>query len=275
MAISTAAYKYTTDAGLLYQVLLPMDFATALGQTLASGSEPYLPNAIAARYATYQSSLPVSWREVIITTRTAFQSLPPTVSVNGVTFTARSAYGESVPATPTGTLQVASGPQGPAGPSGATGPTGATGAAGATGATGATGPQGPAGTSAITVPSLYLPTADIAIPANTQTNLVSHALSQGSYLIRGNALFLAAGTQCNCSLELAITGGVVSAYQTTGEHVCPASQYAEVHCLGQVTANSSGVTVTLIGNSNAASTAKQHDSLFGGNATYLEILQYA
>lgn len=130
---ATAAYQYTTDSGNIYQVVLPTDFAAALGESPATGVEPYLPESIFPRFATYQSLSPLSFRSAVVTLQTTFSSLPQTLAVGGVSYVLKSAIGESIPANPYGGVMLATGVQGPPGAAGATGATGAAGTNGTNG----------------------------------------------------------------------------------------------------------------------------------------------
>jgi hypothetical protein len=114
----SAAYLYTTDAGLVYQVLLPTDFGTALGFPLATGAEPYLPSTVSPRFATFVSTSPQLWRPIVIPQLQLFTSLPAVINVGGNNYSLVSTVGETFLATQGGSLLVAAGPQGPPGPPG-------------------------------------------------------------------------------------------------------------------------------------------------------------
>lgn len=118
MAISTGVYQYTSDTGVVYQVALPSDFAAALDMTVASGSEPYLPQIISPRYATYVSNSPLSYRQAVVSTLQELSFLPASLNVNGINYLLKSFVGESIPATTFPQLAVAAGPQGPPGAEG-------------------------------------------------------------------------------------------------------------------------------------------------------------
>lgn len=118
MAISTGVYQYTSDTGVVYQVALPSDFASALNMTVATGSEPYLPQLISPRYATYVSNSPLSYRQAVIATLQDLSFLPASLGVDGINYLLKSFVGESIPATTFPQLAVAAGPQGPPGKDG-------------------------------------------------------------------------------------------------------------------------------------------------------------
>jgi hypothetical protein len=119
-----ANYQYFDNTGNLYQVTLPSDFANALGQTPASGSEPYLDPTISPRFVSYRSTSPPNQRQAIISTTSLFARPPLYLTVGGVNYTSISFTGESVPAVPFNLIQAVQGPQGAPGPTGATGPAG-------------------------------------------------------------------------------------------------------------------------------------------------------
>lgn len=114
----SAAYKYVSDNGTTYQVVLPSDFATALGYTAAAGTETYLPVYIAPRYATYVSAASQIQISVVITNRFTFSAPPPTVTVAGVNYSLAGAFGEKRTGLPLGQLITIAGPQGAQGPPG-------------------------------------------------------------------------------------------------------------------------------------------------------------
>lgn len=114
----SAAYKYVSDNGTTYQVVLPSDFATALGYAAAAGTEAYLPVYIAPRYATYVSAASQIQISVVITDRFTFSAPPPTVTVAGVNYSLAGAFGEKRTGLPLGQLITIAGPQGAQGPPG-------------------------------------------------------------------------------------------------------------------------------------------------------------
>jgi hypothetical protein len=113
-----SAYQYTSNAGTVYQVQLPDDFAIALGATPAAGGEPVLDLAISPRYITYFNSV-LGNRIGIPTTTAIFAAAGTTLTVGGHVYTARSYVGESQPAyiAPLfNTMQLLQGEPGPPGP---------------------------------------------------------------------------------------------------------------------------------------------------------------
>ena len=91
-----AAYQYSSNAGTVYQVMVPADFADAIGMTPASGSEPYLDPAIAPRVVNY-SSTTVGGRQAVIGTNALFAGLAPTLTVDSIVYTRQTMQGESIP----------------------------------------------------------------------------------------------------------------------------------------------------------------------------------
>lgn len=114
-------YQYKSDRGDLYQVTVPSDFATALGMIPASGSEPYLDQAIQPRVATYFATGPV-WRQVVVQSLLEFSRLPQFLVVSGLTYSLVNAKGEIIAPFQQGGITLAQGPIGPPGPAGPPGP---------------------------------------------------------------------------------------------------------------------------------------------------------
>ena len=92
--MSTSAYKYLSDDGNTYQLVLDDAFAAALGYALASGSEPYLPSYIAPRYASFQTSTGVLMNAAYITYPFNAFNPPASINVGGTTYLLKSSYGE-------------------------------------------------------------------------------------------------------------------------------------------------------------------------------------
>ena len=179
--MTLANYKYTANSGTVYQVTIPSDFAAALGQTPAVGTEPYLDATISPRYANFRSASGGFLRAALIDTASDFGSIPSTLVVGGVTYNFVSAIGEVVPPF---LLAYQMAPQGPQG------------AQGATGATGATGPAGPAGVSPLinisgTIPSGTINGTGAAIIA---TPVAAPGAGKYISLVRQSAAYNPGGT---------------------------------------------------------------------------------
>jgi hypothetical protein len=114
------AYVYTGNDGNNYQVMVPSDFAVALGMTAAT-TQPSLPPEVSPRYATYKSSAGF-FRQAVIPTVSQFSTiLGTTLTVSGVTWTAITAQNESTPpyqSNPVNGAFLIQGPQGIQGPAG-------------------------------------------------------------------------------------------------------------------------------------------------------------
>lgn len=114
----STAYKYLSDDGNTYQVVLPSDFASALSYVAATGSEPYIPTWISYRYATYQTSGGLFLSGVVVTEPFAVGNPPSTITVDGVVYLLKSQYGEQRGITPNNGVLLIAGPQGPPGSGG-------------------------------------------------------------------------------------------------------------------------------------------------------------
>lgn len=236
--VSLANYKYTSNAGTVYQVTVPDDFATALGMTLASGSEPYLSSAISPRYANYRS-LTLGTRSAIVQDTTTFASLPSTLTVGGAAYTFSSAVGESIPIS-TGPLLMA--PQGPQGPQGAT---------------------GAAGTG---LPLSYTNAginADVTMTsATTWYTAATITVTAATWLVFGRITFLNAGT---ITMRIRDNSSVI--YASASQLQATASAYQAMSLFAVVVAGS-GLTLTLEAQSNVAGDIIKHsDALGDGNAS--------
>jgi hypothetical protein len=116
--MATAAYRYQSDDGNVYQVVLPTDFALPLNYIAASGSEPYLPNFISMRYATYQDVLGLYINPAYILSPFGPVNPPPACTVDGVNYSLVSSYGEVRGSFNLGNIVLIAGPQGPPGSGG-------------------------------------------------------------------------------------------------------------------------------------------------------------
>lgn len=89
-------YIYTTDSGFASSISIPSDFATALGQTLAT-IQPPLDQTIAPRYANYLSAGGLR-RQAVITDLATFSSIVgTTLVVDSVIYTCTGAVAEQIP----------------------------------------------------------------------------------------------------------------------------------------------------------------------------------
>lgn len=112
--MSLGNYVYTSDAGVDYQITVPVDFAVALSMVAAS-TQPYLDASISPRFATARSATGLL-RSVIVKSVGQFSTLLGTsVTVGGVSYTFTGGFGESIPASQSPLLFSPQGPQGPAG----------------------------------------------------------------------------------------------------------------------------------------------------------------
>ena len=117
--MSTGTYQYTDDGGRTYQIILPDDFATALGYQAANPADAYIPVGISPRFASYVTPGGRLFKEAVVTDPAVFASLPNPVTVDGDTYQLAAANGESFMQLPGGNLRVIAGPQGPQGEPGA------------------------------------------------------------------------------------------------------------------------------------------------------------
>jgi len=92
-----AEFEYVADSAVSYKVLIPNDFALAMGCTPASSGLPVLDETISPRYINYSAASGVR-RTAICTTATMLATLPSTLTVDGVLYTAGLRQGESIPA---------------------------------------------------------------------------------------------------------------------------------------------------------------------------------
>lgn len=271
--MSLTSYKYTSNNGTVYQVLLPDDFAVALSCVSAVGTEPWLDAAISPRYVNYRSTT-LGLRSAIVPSAVAMASLPSTLTVGGVTYVRTSQQGESIPAVSQVLLQSAMGPQGAPG---ATGPAGATGATGAQGATGATGATGASGATGATGAGLPLTSSQTFLGSNVTLTTANTALSiigigvvpAGTYLAIGVCQFVDGGTM-TVSLRKA-SGATILASTSTLQGT--ASAYTSVTVVAIVTFASSG-DLELYGESSTATAVVQKNDFNGSaGATSLTLIK--
>lgn len=161
--MAVAAYEYTDDGGSLWQVVLPTDFAASSNWLPAVGTEPYLPQWISPRYATYVCPSPALWVSVVQTRKTSSSAIAQNILVQGNLYKFQSFIGEVRNTLLSGNIITISGPQGP---------TGLQGPQGTTGSTGPTGPAGPTGVVSFVTISLA---ADVAINTSTYSSLLAYA----------------------------------------------------------------------------------------------------
>lgn len=248
--MSTSAYKYTSDAGTTYQVFLADDFAQALGLSLASGTEPYLPPYVSPRYATYVASVPITWRQATISTQALFTNLPRQLAIGGVIYTLSSTQSESVFAIQGGSIMLAAGPQGPQG------------------VQGATGPQGPAGFQTSVGTNI---SADVSLTANTPATIMSVTIptgQTGTYQLMAVLTALGGGAASSLDAYTDISGSMSEPEGTT---FVGASEYGQVHLLGQGISLTAGTVVSLIASSSAACTIKAKGRLGNGYSTQMQL----
>ena len=136
--MSYGTYQYTADSGTTYSVLVPVDFATALGMSAAT-TQPNLPPEVAPRYAVFTSSGGLV-RQAVVQTLTVFSALLGiSYTVGGITYTCTSLQGQVIPmlqTTPVNGAALIQGPQGVPGNNGTNGTNGTNGANGTNGTNG-------------------------------------------------------------------------------------------------------------------------------------------
>lgn len=234
----TASYQYLSDNGLLYQVVLPTDFAVPLGLVPATGAEALLPDYVSPRYATYQSLAPILWRQAVLGTKAAAVSPPAVVTVDGITYYLKSVYGETVLSVTSGNVMLASGPQGPKGDTGANG-------------TNAFVPV------LVTASNLGLITVN-----NTLTTLASMTLPAGSYFLDGSAILKGSTTTLTTLiLEIDYSGGAT--YWNAGGMFDTADTRTRTLCARAAFAISGSTLIKL----NAQSSTAVTFACQAGNAT--------
>lgn len=116
--MSVSYYQYTADDTTVYQVQLPDDFAVALGFTLATGAEPYLPVEISPRYGNYFSPVAKLSRQAVFKTRAQGAAPPSPLTVSGNVYDILSVRGEAIPPVLTNISALVSMLQGPPGAQG-------------------------------------------------------------------------------------------------------------------------------------------------------------
>lgn len=116
--MASQAYQYQSDSGVCYQVFLDDALASQLAYLPATGIEPYVPQSLSMRYATYFNSLTATWIQAYIANKALVTSLPPVVTANGLAYLFKSYAGESSAQMVGGAVMLIAGPQGERGPSG-------------------------------------------------------------------------------------------------------------------------------------------------------------
>jgi len=119
--VAIVAYRYYSDDGNVYQILLPSEFAAPLNYVEADGSEIYLPSYISPRYATYQDAMPALWLSAVITDPYQPGNPPASVEIGSNIYSLKSSYGEVRGNTGDPRLITVAGPQGQKGDTGAQG----------------------------------------------------------------------------------------------------------------------------------------------------------
>lgn len=211
--MSLSAYQYVSNGGTTYQVLVPADFAAALGMTAAVGSEPYLDPAIAPRAANFSSS--IGGRQAVIGTTAIFSALGLTLTVGGVLYTVQTRQSEAIPA-----YQLLTGPY----------------IVPIQSAPGANGTNGTDGVGIPLATEYGAFTADLTLTtAGTTYTVSSVSVSTGKYLLTAQITFIGAA-QLSAALFLgSATSGGFSATQTESS----AGAYGTLTLTGVYTASSS------------------------------------
>lgn len=242
----SSAYQYKSDNGMLYQVLMPDDFAAALGCVPAVGTEPYLPQWLTPRYASYVASNPAVFRQPLIPTLAIFGNLPSVLRVGGQNYSVGGAQSESTFSQYGGNLILAAGPQGE---------------------------QGPQGVPSTSVNGSTVLGADVAVTsAGGTAQILSTALTAGTWLVVARVTYQnnASTLTLTCSLQDFSAGGFL---QGTGSQRVNASDWgvmAVSQILTLVSTHNIGVGVLL---STASGTIKYRDFNLNGGATRLDAVK--
>jgi hypothetical protein len=121
--MALATYRYTSDDGMVYSVLLDDALEVALNYAPATGNEPFLPSYYAPRYAQFVDPILGLCLSAVITAPFGGASPPPAVTVNAILYKLKSAVGETRFATGQPLVPVIGGPKGDKGEPGTAGGT--------------------------------------------------------------------------------------------------------------------------------------------------------
>lgn len=119
-----AAYRYYSDDGNVYQVLLDSDLASTFDYEAASGLEAYLPAGCSPRYVQYQNPATGAAVAAVITRGLWLSSPPPEISISGSIYIQKGARGEDRFAFLPQAIPAVQGPPGVQGEQGPPGPAG-------------------------------------------------------------------------------------------------------------------------------------------------------
>ena len=234
------AYKYVSDDGTTYQLVLPSDFAVALNYTPATGYEPYLPVYIFPRYATYQDNQIAIWTSAVVTLPYTQFQVPESISVGAQIYFHKSSVGEQRGALTNQQVITVAGPQGPPGSAGPAGPTG---------------PAGPSGI--VAYGSVKLSISAAVNVSNTPIDLVSLALpGAGTYFLC--APYYIAPNGGTYQTSISIYDSTAGTYIVTGQE------------MAQTATNENGNTGSLscIYTSSGANTITLRGTYIAGNALF-------
>jgi len=129
--VASQPYRYDSDDGNTYQIVLPSELADVFNYQPALGIEPYLPSYISPRYATYISPQHAIWLSAVITEPFSAAGPPQSVEIGGNIYFSKSIYGELRGNVTNPSIITIAGPQGANGTDGAEGPPGPQGDPGA------------------------------------------------------------------------------------------------------------------------------------------------
>lgn len=197
-----------------------------MGYTLASGSEPYLPDYITPRYAQYVSVTLGLFREVVVLTRQQFIAPPQLVTASSVNYRLSTLNGEHWMGVPAGNIRTIAGPQGQKGDT------------------------GPAGAVATNTYATAYPTADVGMTlASTWYVAASLTLAAGTYLIIGQIGFINGAGAGNAFIALMNAANTTFFLQGPSHYMATANKTLIGMVTGIVTFGSS-TTVHLNGQAN-------------------------
>lgn len=203
--MAEALYRYTSDEGTHYAILLPSDLASAFSYVPVSGGEPYLSDYISPRFANYNDATTGLFLQAVITSPPSPTVPPASVTIGGITYLLRGFVGEKRGSREPDYVLIA----------GASGPPGSTGAQGPVGAQGPQGPTGPQGPAGMGLQRLVIKQATESVSQNTtlqdDDELFLPLTSGKRYLFQAGIWYTAAGSTPNMKLQwtcnAASTGG--------------------------------------------------------------------
>jgi hypothetical protein len=244
--LALSAYKYESEDGNTYQVLLPSDFAFALNYAAASGSESYLPSFIAPRYATYFSVSAKISLSVIVTKPAVFANLPQTITISGVSYALVAGGGEQRNSLPTGAILTCAGPQGP---------------------------KGDTGSLSLIQEYSAVMASDITLtPANTPITLITLNVPSGKYLVNAFVTFLTGATAGDASIWVTTTSAPTTAQAGSSAHIATTGAYWNASTSSYLTRATGGDLLLIAQSTTANAVAKQFNQA-GHYGTRIEAIR--